>query len=407
VGEDDLFLGPLDVDFFPLRPSASGVLEVRVRSFGDPAIRGPDRVDTLLRLWSPTGELLAENDDAAGFDPLLQFPVEAGRVYYAAVSGFPNFAYDPLRWSSGVPSDDLGDYTLAARVLPEAKARELSDNSLTAGTPRRLALNERLSAEVGRDESFSFASFGSRPEDDIDLYEVIAPETGVLEVEPEAGLERSTLVAVRVFDALGQELPPGAFELLAGPHGDILGVSVVPGDRYYLGVTAEGDDDRAYSARTGKAVDGAAFTNRGAYGGRYGLVVKEFFTRPFRVPPGQRRPPPPAAAGPEEVTPLVRITRGKVKRKGKRARQTVLLNNASGRTLVGPLFVVVEGLSRKRARLRGVSGFWPAGGTSPYVLAALPGNVLAPGATAAVSLSFVVKAGRSPQYGLRLFAVGA
>src|SRR5262249_43301757 len=106
--------------------------------------------------------------------------------------------------------------------------------------------------------------------------------------------------------------------------------------------------------------------------------------------------------GPLDVTSLVSIQRGKLRHHGDRYRQTITLHN-SGAPLQGPLYLVVDQLTRK-ARLR-----QPAGRTlhaaplaSPYVLVSLNNNLLGTSETQTVVLTFSNPLGRKIHYSLRV-----
>src|SRR5262249_21723053 len=105
---------------------------------------------------------------------------------------------------------------------------------------------------------------------------------------------------------------------------------------------------------------------------------------------------------PPDVTALVAIQRGKLHHSGARYRQRITLHN-SGAPLQGPLYLVVDQLTRK-VRLR-----QPAGRTlhaaplaSPYVLLSLTNNQLGTGATRTGLLTFANPLGRKIHYNLRV-----
>jgi hypothetical protein len=111
---------------------------------------------------------------------------------------------------------------------------------------------------------------------------------------------------------------------------------------------------------------------------------------------------PGAPGAPPDVTSLVSIQRGKLRHRGARYRQTITLHN-SGAPLQGPLYLVVDKLTRK-VRLRQPAGVTmheaPLG--SPYVLVSLGNNTLGTGETRTVVLTFKNPLGRKIRYGLRV-----
>jgi hypothetical protein len=127
----------------------------------------------------------------------------------------------------------------------------------------------------------------------------------------------------------------------------------------------------------------------------------------FQTQPPQPPPPPAPAPGPgpgpvQDVTSLVSIQRGKLRRRGGRYWQTITLHNA-GAPLQGPLYLVVDQLTRK-VQLRQPAGrsLHAAPSGSPYVLVSLGDNMLGTGETLTVVLTFSNPLGRKIRYGLRL-----
>jgi hypothetical protein len=93
-----------------------------------------------------------------------------------------------------------------------------------------------------------------------------------------------------------------------------------------------------------------------------------------------------------DVTPLVGVARGRVRFNPatRHFRQRVTLRNLSGQVLPGPLWLVLDGLPRK-VHLRNANGMSLAHGTpgSPFVVANLAGDGLAPGGSVSLVLDFV------------------
>jgi hypothetical protein len=100
-----------DFDFFKLTGMTAGqrvVLDVDTPT-------GP--LDSLLVLWTATGEVVAFNDDSAGsLDSQLDVTIPAPGDYYATVAGFPSLPEDPFDSGSGVRFGSEGPYHLAINI---------------------------------------------------------------------------------------------------------------------------------------------------------------------------------------------------------------------------------------------------------------------------------------------------
>jgi hypothetical protein len=134
------------------------------------------------------------------------------------------------------------------------------------------------------------------------------------------------------------------------------------------------------------------------------------FSAPLAVPlPPPPAPPPAPAPVPmspliQDVTSQVSVQRGKLRRRGGRAQQTITLHNSGG-ALAGPLYLVLDGLS-PRVMLQQPSGVTrslaPLG--HPYQVVDLFGTMLGAGGTQTVTLLFRNPLGRKFGYGLRVLA---
>jgi hypothetical protein len=123
----------------------------------------------------------------------------------------------------------------------------------------------------------------------------------------------------------------------------------------------------------------------------------------FQTQPPQPQPPPVPGPVPD-VTPQVSVQRGKLRHRGGRYRQTITLHN-NGAALAGPLYLVVDGLTRK-VRLQQPTGLTkseaPLG--DPYVLVSPAGQAFGSGQTRTVVLTFGNPLGRKVHYNLRVLA---
>jgi hypothetical protein len=124
----------------------------------------------------------------------------------------------------------------------------------------------------------------------------------------------------------------------------------------------------------------------------YCTDIGAFQTQLVSPPPGQVL----------DVTALLSISRGKLRHNGSRFRQTITLSNA-GAPIQGPLFLVVDGLTRKvRLLHRAGRTLHAAPLGSPFVLVSLNNNVLGTGETRTVVLTFDNPLGRKIHFGLRV-----
>jgi hypothetical protein len=77
-------------------------------------------LDSVVALWSDTGELLAVNDDSDGLDSRLEFNVNVTGTYYIQVAGFGSgtvFPADPFDSGSGFGVGSEGPYDLTVSVI--------------------------------------------------------------------------------------------------------------------------------------------------------------------------------------------------------------------------------------------------------------------------------------------------
>ncbi len=119
-----------DVDFvrFDLNSGNTISIDVDTRSAStDPDSQGSTvrRPDFILEIFDAFGNFINLSDDdsapgePAGLDPYLSFTAPATGTYYAAVSGYSNFNYDPFTEGSGVfftVPFSTGSYTLTLQL---------------------------------------------------------------------------------------------------------------------------------------------------------------------------------------------------------------------------------------------------------------------------------------------------
>jgi hypothetical protein len=124
---------------------------------------------------------------------------------------------------------------------------------------------------------------------------------------------------------------------------------------------------------------------------------------PTTTPPTASQVTPPIVAGLTDVSAVVVLTPVRHGRKASPLRQSFLLRNISGRAIQGPLYVVLDGLSKK-VRLLNASGVARMHLTpgDPYVL--VPTDQLAPGRAVPFTLLFAIKRNARVQFASAVLA---
>ncbi|MCA9259400.1 MAG: Ig-like domain-containing protein, partial [Planctomycetales bacterium] len=154
----------LDVDFVQVELSAADslVIDLDTQAY-------TDGLDGVLALFDSQGTLLALNDDANGSDPHLEYTASERGVYYVAVSGFANLAYDPTVAGSGY-AGSTGQYDLSI-VRNDSSAAALS----SIVVPDDDYFSVDLTGFVGR--RIDFAVVGQNRVSQVDgVLEILAPD---------------------------------------------------------------------------------------------------------------------------------------------------------------------------------------------------------------------------------------
>ncbi len=246
-------VGDRDVDFFHIRPTSAGILEVDVDAYGSSQTVAP--VDAILLLFDANGNLLSFNDDTDGFDPLLQVPVAAGTDYYVAVAGYGNDSFDPFQLGSG-SSGDTGDYYINVRLLPQSQALVFSDNVISGGAVQTVQVGATISAALGTDGGFAVGPT------DVDLYRFVAPYGGGVAIHTVTSDPFSADTYLRFFTAAGVQLAANNDES-AETRSSAVFVDIVAGQTYYIGVNGSGPALPQYDPVTGQ---GTTVGSEGVYG---------------------------------------------------------------------------------------------------------------------------------------------
>lgn len=249
IGKDSTVqVGQKDVDIFQVKPGATGILDIDIDS--RTGVTLSDSVDTVAYLFNGAGELLGRNDDRDGADPGLRVQVQANMDYYVAIAGYGNGNFDPFQLGSG-SSSDTGDYYLTSRLLTEADAAKLTDNSLTANGIQDVQVGDVLDGTIGNDNGFITGP------SDVDLYRFVPKATSTVSIRTLATNARTADTFLRLFDARGNELAFNDNET-STTRGSAIQFNVQAGATYYIGVSGNSSQPRNYNPVSGLgAVNGS------------------------------------------------------------------------------------------------------------------------------------------------------
>lgn len=248
-------VGDLDIDFVKIRSATAGILEIDIDSYENTEITNP--VDTVISIFDAQGNLLAENDDTNGVDPLLPYQIAADTDYFVAISGYGNSNFNPLKLGSGTPGD-TGEYIFNSRLLSTNEvigtlSNDAINYSLVQNQP--VTIDSPVFANIGSDNDFVIGS------SDIDIYRFVASFSGKVEIRSDVSKPFSADTFLRVFDADGNEIASNDDENDQTLN-SYLEVEVTNGNEYYIGVNGYSPDAGNYDPMTGS---GAAPGSDGDY----------------------------------------------------------------------------------------------------------------------------------------------
>ncbi|HEX3358813.1 MAG TPA: DVUA0089 family protein [Tepidisphaeraceae bacterium] len=247
LGQD---VGDRDVDMFKITPSSAGILNINVDSYAQANNTNP--VDTVLKLFSSSGTLMATVDDVNGPDPLMQISVPPNQNYYAAVAGKGNENFNPFELGSGSPGA-TGFYNVSINELASSVAGSLSDDAIGDGALGTITLGQHVSGTVGMDNGFV------RGASDVDLYKFVPTASGAVEIRAGNIDAFGADTYLRLFDANGNQI---AANDNAGGNtvNSRIQATLIKGTTYYVGVSGSGNT--IYSAANGT---GTKTGSAGAY----------------------------------------------------------------------------------------------------------------------------------------------
>lgn len=100
------------------------------------AVAGGTNVDTMLALFNVSGGFIDGNDDSTGLYSRISLTLTQDGTYYAVVSGYFNFNYNPIT-GTGTSPGDVGDYSItieldAPEPPPEPRLFSLADDGTSS-----------------------------------------------------------------------------------------------------------------------------------------------------------------------------------------------------------------------------------------------------------------------------------
>jgi hypothetical protein len=211
IGSDGrINLGANDIDLYKLTLVSPGVVTAAVAP-----VAGGSPFDPYLRLFDSAGRQVAANNDFSGVYPSLESVRLAAGTYYIGVSSFNNSGYNVVTGGGAMGGQSQGDYRLSVSL----GNRDPNGVLRGAATFESWALPRQqyyyLTDDIGTDPGPTDGD-GSRlfvGGNDVDMYEVLAVDTGVLRIwvgsvdRLDGQSNPATLdTYVRVFDAAGTEL---------------------------------------------------------------------------------------------------------------------------------------------------------------------------------------------------------
>lgn len=251
VGTDGtVATGADDIDLFRVVLDSPGNLTV-----SSAAPVGGASFDAYLRLFDASGAPITAADNAGPNPyPVLQSGRLPAGTYYVGISSVSNVSYD-ITSGAAANGASTGDYTLSISLSnpdPNGVASGAADVDLTS--PNRLSPNSGLPTNYfpGRIESDPDPlNPGSRitvGDTDVDMFRVVAPDTGFLTVDvdardginppyPTTGVDSY----VRVFDAALNEIAAHDDDEFGVLTDSFLEVAVTEGQVYYVAVTTFGN----------------------------------------------------------------------------------------------------------------------------------------------------------------------
>jgi hypothetical protein len=162
---------------------------------------GGQSMDTILRLFDPTGTQVAVNDDdphgGTLYSGIYNFVLPRTGTYDVGVSGYSNFSYDPFTGGSGV-GGSTGDYQI-----------NISINTVPADVPDTISTALATGMGPGPSSYTNTSSIGDAPNfrSDVDLYSFTANAYTSLSATTSLPSGMTSMdTEIRLFDSAGNQL---------------------------------------------------------------------------------------------------------------------------------------------------------------------------------------------------------
>lgn len=221
-----------DVDIYRFTVTANQIVDFDI----DTTINGPGGLGSYLRLFDPSGQELAFNNDAnapgenvVGFDAYLRYSFTNAGTYYIGVSNLANSGYNPVSGGNLVSGGNnaTGSYQLNINaLLPDLDNTFAKANSLGAITTVPKGANASIS-----------------PDYDVDIYSFTVTAGQIVDIDIDTTLNGPGAVGsyLRVFNSIGQEIDSN--DDGTAPGETVLGYDAylrhtfAVGGTYYVGVS--------------------------------------------------------------------------------------------------------------------------------------------------------------------------
>jgi subtilisin family serine protease len=219
-------VGPNDIDMFKVTTLSPGQIDLAISTDGN--------FTPIIRLFDSSGlEIQPSSSTVTNGVLVVDSPELADGTYYYGVSAADNHTYNPVDDSGATGGQSEGTYQLAIALLNP------DPNGVIPGAVPYTGLPIVAAGVIGSDpppiNSTQRVQVGPG---DVDMFQVIAPDTGTLVVATEAASiygSQACDTFLRVFDQNGNEL---AFNDDNGSSTDsYLVVSVVAGETVYVAVS--------------------------------------------------------------------------------------------------------------------------------------------------------------------------
>ncbi len=225
IGTDGAVMpGMNDVDVFKIVLESPGIV-----TFQTAAVMGGTNFDAYLRLFNSAGAQLAFSDDAGGslYPRLESIRLQPG-TYYFGVTSYNNSAYNVVTGAGNTNGQSAGDYNLVVSLSNP------DPNGAFQGAVAVDSLGAFFNGLIGADMGLSVGS------QDVDFFDVVAPDNGTLIIDIDTTPYRMNNTAVdtfiRVFDGNAVQIAEHDDEMFPDNLDSYLELSVLRGQRLYIAV---------------------------------------------------------------------------------------------------------------------------------------------------------------------------